>query len=161
MDSSLRNVRGLPAEPQNRHTQYLDQFLMDDALTISLKVRESTYRGHSFPFSPGVLKRALIFSACRHGDLHWYNNQSTSNSTTGKERLTTRGLLNSSYAQNELPQRGRGVGATLTLSDLFAERIRRRVITRVVVAARLNIARERESLCLSQCNAPEGVYGST
>jgi len=33
----------------------------------------------------------------------------------------------------------------LPLFDLFAERIRRRVITRVVVAARLNIIRERES----------------
>jgi hypothetical protein len=150
MDSSLRNVRGLPAELQKRHTQYLDQFLMDDALDICLKARESTYRGHSFPFSSGVLKRALIVSACRHGDLHQYNDQSINNSTTGKRLLTTRGLLNSSYAQNELPQRGRGVGATLPLFDLFAESIRRRVITRVVVAARLNITRERESLCLSQ-----------
>jgi hypothetical protein len=118
---------------------------MDVALTLCLKARERTYRGHSFTFSPGVLKRALIVSACRDGDLHRYNDQSTSSSATGKKLLTTRGLLNSSYAQNELPQRGRGVGATLPLFDLFAERIRRRVTTRVVVAARLNIIRERES----------------
>ena len=150
MDSFLRDVRVLPAELQNRHTQYLDQFLMNSALTICLNARENTYRGHSFTLSPGVLKRALIVGACRHGDLHRHNDQSTSDSTMREKLLTTRGLLNSSYAQNELPQRGRGVGATLPLFNLFAERIRRRVITRVVVAARLNTTRERESLRLNQ-----------
>jgi len=77
MGSSLRSVSGLPSELLNRHTQYLNQFLIDPWLStwvlFALKASENTYHSHSSPISLGVLERALVLRACRNGDLHRYN----------------------------------------------------------------------------------------
>ena len=143
MGSSLHYVSESPSELLNGHTQYLDQFLIYLSLTtwvpFAHEGSENTYHSHSLAIPLGVLECTLIIRACRYGYLHRYNDRSANNERTEK-LLTTRGLFNSAYAQKALPQRGRG-STILPLCELFAARIRKRVITRVAIAARMNTTR--------------------
>jgi hypothetical protein len=54
-------------ELPNRHTQYLDQFLIDHAVNIQiiyLKASENSYHGHPFAFPFAVIPRVFVEGAC-------------------------------------------------------------------------------------------------